>query len=42
MGEVTKFLVYNARKSRSVATRLTSISTALNAWRVCRTCVFRS
>jgi GTP cyclohydrolase II len=42
LGEVTKFLVYNARKRQVVATVPINTSCARNVLRVCKTCVFKS
>ncbi len=42
LGEVTKFLVYNARKRQPAAIRRRNTSTAPNASRACRTCASRS
>jgi GTP cyclohydrolase II len=42
LGEVTKFLVYNARKRQVAATAPTSTSCAPNVWPACRTCASRS
>ena len=43
LGEVTKFLVYNARKRQAGGdTAETSTSPAPSAWPACRTCASRS
>ena len=42
LGEVTKFLVYNARKRQPGGDLRRSTSTARSAWRVSRTCASRS
>ena len=42
LGEVTKFLVYNARKRQGAATARRRISRAPSAWPACRTCASRS
>jgi len=42
LGEVTKFLVYNARKRQKAAIELMPILRALNAWREFKICGFKN